>query len=164
MSSAPSYYFVVEEIPGLACSAGAAASCLQFFRLREPAVPALVFLECPFLPESNNWGSSQCLCGELLSWITWPVHTCHCTLTLSSCLQSRSSPWLWRSSASTSASAVLLHCCSLLSCSRLEFLFLSQWSINLPQVTLATSSFSSDKLSPWQGRWALSPAMQKCWG
>lgn len=58
MSSAPSYYFVVEEIPGLACSAGAAVSaapsCLQFFRLREPAVPALIFLECPFLPESNN--------------------------------------------------------------------------------------------------------------
>lgn len=57
MSSAPSYYFVGVEIPGLACSAGAAAaSCLQFFRLREPAVPApaLVFLECPFLPESNN--------------------------------------------------------------------------------------------------------------
>lgn len=60
MSSAPSYYFVGEEIPGLACSTGAAASaaasCLQVFRLREPAVPApaLVFLECPFLPESNN--------------------------------------------------------------------------------------------------------------
>lgn len=53
----PQLLFCCGGNSGLACSAGAAAaSCLQVFRLREPAVPApaLVFLECPFLPESNN--------------------------------------------------------------------------------------------------------------